>query len=250
VMNVGKRCGAKKITQDEINALMVETARLGFAVVRLKSGDPAIFGRLAEELDALDAAQIPYEVVPGITAALGAAASLGVSLTDRRTSSRVVIVTAHQSLSPRTPGSQRAHAGTADILPSENWKSLAREDSTLVIYMPGHDFATLRENLLAAGLAADTPAKIVSHASTPRQRDISTTLGELVECALEAGPALAPPTILLIGRAVARAGSDSSGLLSRRSDSPDSSRQSVSKVVASSSHDLEYQLKGNSHNDD
>jgi uroporphyrin-III C-methyltransferase len=191
VMNVGKRCGAKKITQEEINALMVETARLGFSVVRLKSGDPGIFGRLAEEIDALDEARIQYEIVPGVTAALGAAASLGVSLTDRRTGSRVVVVTAHHSLG-------------SDSGRGENWKSLAREDTTLVVYMPGHEFAALRESLLTAGLPPDTPATIVSQASTPRQREFATTLGEL-GAPSAAQPALKPPTILLIGRALARA---------------------------------------------
>jgi uroporphyrin-III C-methyltransferase len=191
VMNVGKRCGTKKITQDEINALMIETARLGFSVVRLKSGDPAIFGRLSEELDALDAAQIPYEIVPGITAALGAAASLGVSLTDRRTGSRVAILTAH-------------HSSAADSAPAEKWKAIARGDTTLVIYMPGHEFGALRENLLAEGLPADTPAVIVSHASTSQQRELVTTLGALASLP-ESQPPLQPPTILLIGRALARA---------------------------------------------
>lgn len=191
VINVGKRCGAKKITQDEINALMIETARLGFSVVRLKSGDPAIFGRLAEELDALDAAQIPYEIVPGITAALGAAASLGVSLTDRRTSSRVAILTAH-------------HSSAANAAPAENWKSIARNDTTLVIYMPGHEFSALRENLLSEGLPADTPALIVSHASTRRQREIATTLGALGSHTKSQTP-LQPPAILLIGRTLSRA---------------------------------------------
>ena len=91
VVNVGKRCGTKNITQSEINRLMIASARRGLSVIRLKSGDPGLFGRLAEERDALESAGIPYEIVPGITAALSAAASLGVSLTDRRTSSRIVV---------------------------------------------------------------------------------------------------------------------------------------------------------------
>src|SRR6202035_5177829 len=93
-------------------------------VVRLKGGDPGIFGRLAEEIDALEAAGIPYEIVPGITAGIAAAASLGVSLTDRRRAARVVVVTNHRSQGD-------AQAGSAD------WRGLIREDSTLVIYMPG-----------------------------------------------------------------------------------------------------------------
>ncbi|MGA2718588.1 MAG: uroporphyrinogen-III C-methyltransferase, partial [Candidatus Acidiferrales bacterium] len=145
VVNVGKRCGAKRITQDEINTLMIGAARRGSSVVRLKSGDPGIFGRLAEEMEALDAAGIPYEVVPGITAGIAAAASLSVSLTDRRKSARVVIVTGH-----------KAYAGQKQQ--KIDWKSLAREDATLIVYMPGHEFSNLREELLEAGLSRDVPA--------------------------------------------------------------------------------------------
>src|ERR1700730_9396308 len=135
VVNVGKRCGAKGITQAEINARMVDSARRGLQVVRLKSGDPAIFGRLAEELDALEAAGVECEVIPGITAGIAAAASLGASLTDRRKSSRVVIVTGYQA---HSKGAQKAR----------DWQALAREDATLVIYMPGRDLSGLRSGLL------------------------------------------------------------------------------------------------------
>jgi uroporphyrin-III C-methyltransferase len=184
VENVGKRCGAKKITQDEINARMIEAAQRGLCVVRLKSGDPGIFGRLSEEIDALETAGVPYEVVPGVTAGIAAAASLGISLTDRRKSARVVIVTGH-----------KAHGGQPDG--KIDWKNLAREDATLVIYMPGHEFENLREELLAAGLASEIPAVIVSHASTAEQRHQFTTIGDLGSL-----PHLEPPAILLIGRAL------------------------------------------------
>jgi uroporphyrin-III C-methyltransferase len=135
IVNVGKRAGAKGITQTEIDAMMIDFARRGVDVVRLQSGDPAIFGRLGEEIDALAAAKVAFEIVPGITAGLGAAAALGVSLTDRRKSARVVIVTNHYA-----KGDER-HVAT-------DWKSLAREDATLVIYMPGHDFSTLSKELI------------------------------------------------------------------------------------------------------
>jgi len=181
VINVGKRCGAKGITQGEIEALMIDFARRGQDVVRLKSGDPGIFGRLAEEIDALTAAGVPFEVVPGITAGLGAAASLGVSLTDRRKSARVVVVTGH-------------HAQKGGSHEKPDWKSLAHGNATLVIYMPGHDFASLREEFLAAGLAEDIPAAIVSHATTPQQRHEYTTVGEMDKL-----PRMASPTILLVG---------------------------------------------------
>jgi uroporphyrin-III C-methyltransferase len=184
VVNVGKRCGAKRITQEEINARMIESARRGLSVVRLKSGDPGIFGRLAEEMDALDAAGISYEVVPGITAGIAAAASLSVSLTDRRKSARVVIVTGH-----------KAYAGQKQR--KIDWKNLAREDATLIVYMPGHEFSSLREELLEAGLPAGVPAVIVSRATTPGQRHRYTTVGDLASL-----PRLESPSILLVGWAL------------------------------------------------
>lgn len=184
VVNVGKRCGAKRITQDEINARMIESARRGLSVVRLKSGDPGIFGRLAEEMEALEAAGVPYEVVPGITAGIAAAATLGVSLTDRRKSARVVIVTGH-----------KAYAGAKEK--KIDWKSLAREDATLIVYMPGHEFGRLREELLEAGLPPDFPAVIVSRATAPDQRHQYTTVG-----ALDSLPRLESPSILLLGWAL------------------------------------------------
>lgn len=183
VVSVGKRCGAKGVTQPEINERMIESARRGLVVVRLKSGDPAIFGRLAEEIDALESARVPFEVVPGVTAGIAAAASVGVSLTDRRKASRVIVVTNHHA-----HGNRRAET---------DWRGLAREDATLVIYMPGHEFATLRKELLDAGLAPETPAVIVSQATMQSERQICTTLTDLDRL-----PHLAAPSVLLIGRAL------------------------------------------------
>ncbi len=182
LVNVGKRCGAKNITQSEINRLMIASARRGLQIVRLKSGDPGIFGRLAEERDALEAAGIPYEIVPGITAALAAAAELSVSLTDRRTSSRIVVISSH-----------RAHENENE--PATDWRGLATNNTTLVVYMPGQNFAALQKELLDAGLDAATPAAIVSRASTPDQREFRTTLGQL-----QHAPPMDAPSILLIGR--------------------------------------------------
>jgi uroporphyrin-III C-methyltransferase len=184
IENVGKRCGAKKITQAEINDKMIAAARSGLAVVRLKSGDPGIFGRLAEEIDALKEAQVAYEIVPGITAGIGAAAAIGVSLTDRRKAARVVIVSGH-----------KAHKGE----PEEkiDWKTLARKDATLILYMPGHEFKALQEELLSAGLPSDTPAAIISRATTPEQQQEFTTIGNL-----GMARALAAPSLLLIGWAL------------------------------------------------
>jgi uroporphyrin-III C-methyltransferase len=195
IVNVGKRCGAKQITQVEIHRLMIASARRGMNVVRLKSGDPGVFGRLAEEIDALEAAGIPFEVVPGVTAGVAAAASLGLSLTDRRTSSRVVIVSGH-----------RADASSAEVDP--DWRRLAGEDAALVIYMPGADYARLARELIAAGFSADLPCIAVSRVSTPQQSDIRTTLGEFQKHA-----PLESPTVLLVGRVFARALKERNGNL-------------------------------------
>jgi uroporphyrin-III C-methyltransferase len=195
VVNVGKRCGTKNITQSEINRLMIASARRGLSVVRLKSGDPGIFGRLAEERDALESASVPYEIVPGVTAALSAAASLGVSLTDRRTSSRIVVVSAH-----RAHQQADERADNNEHQPPTDWRSLAANNSTLVIYMPGRNFGALQNELLNAGLDAETPAAIVSAASTPEQREHCTTLGQL-----DSAPPMPAPTILLIGRTIEHA---------------------------------------------
>jgi uroporphyrin-III C-methyltransferase len=184
VVNVGKRCGAKAVTQAEINERMVEAARHDLYVVRLHGGDPAVFGRLAEEIEALQAADVPFEVVPGITAGSAAAATLGVSLTDRRKSSRVIIVSGHRA----TPKGPHAVA---------NWKEVAREDATLIVYMPGNNFAPLREELLAAGLSPEIPAVIVSHAATPQQQHYWATLGTMAEF-----PNVDPPAVLLIGHSL------------------------------------------------
>jgi len=187
VLSVGKRYGAKGATQAEINERMIESARRGLEVVRLKGGDPGIFGRLAEEIDALEAAGVPFEIVPGITAGIAAAASLGVSLTDRRKAARVVVVTNHQA------HAEGSAAGT-------DWRGLIREDSTLVIYMPGHDFASLRDELLTAGCALDMPAAIVSRASAPDQHYRFAIVGELDKL-----PRIDSPAVLLIGRSLDRA---------------------------------------------
>jgi uroporphyrin-III C-methyltransferase len=184
IVNVGKRCGAKGATQAEINQRMIAAALAGLRVIRLKGGDPAIFGRLAEEIDALEASGIPWEIVPGITAGLAAAAGMGASLTDRRKAARVVIVTNHRAVGSGGPTER-------------DWKALAREDATLVIYMPGHDFEPLRNQLLAAGLPAELPAALVSRASSPEQSVEYAPLGEL-----NALPCVSAPSILLVGWAL------------------------------------------------
>jgi uroporphyrin-III C-methyltransferase len=179
IVNVGKRCGTKTITQDEINALMIEHARDNRSVVRLKSGDPLLFGRAAEEMDALAEAGISFQVVPGITAAFAAAAAIGCSLTDRRSASNVIFSTGH-------------HAQ------SHNESSLPElEDATRVVYMPGRDLRLLAQEWLQQGLPPDLPCAIVSRAAQPGQQVLHTTLAALGDAA----PTLAP-SLLIAGWAV------------------------------------------------
>ena len=183
IMNVGKRCGAKGITQEEINALIVDHARAGRSVVRLKSGDPLLFGRAAEEMAALEADGLPFEIVPGVSAAFAAAAAIGRSLTDREWASHVVLSTGHH-----------AQSHHREALP-------AIEAATRVVYMPGRDLKMLAAEWIAEGLPPELPCVVVSHAAQPEQQVTQTTLGALGE--LE--PAAAP-SVLLAGWTVRERG--------------------------------------------
>ena len=182
-LSVGKRCGFKCITQAGIHTLMVDSARRNLSVVRLKSGDPLVFGRAGEEIEALREAGIRYEVVPGITAAFGAAASLGVSLTDRRAASKLIFATGHHA------------AGKEEARPI--WSGKLPEDATLLVYMPGRDYSGLYADLVRSGVAMDMPCVAVSRAATPQQQVSTSTLADL--CGINPGPA---PVLLLIGRAM------------------------------------------------
>jgi uroporphyrin-III C-methyltransferase len=177
LVNVGKRCGAKGISQGEINALMVQLSREGKIVARLKNGDPLLFGRAGEEMEALRQAGIGFEVIPGVTSALGAAASARISLTDRRHASRVVFVTAHRE------------GGTG----LRNERRVA-PDTTYVIYMPGHRYAELAAELQAAGIGAEIPCVVISRATTKDETIFRTTVGQLQKC-----PAAVSPSLLVVG---------------------------------------------------
>jgi uroporphyrin-III C-methyltransferase len=181
VHNVGKRCGKKKILQEEINFLMIALADSGLRVVRLKSGDPLIFGRAGEEIESLRRANIPFEIVPGVTSSFGAAAAAQIPLTHRRASSALVMLTAHQAV-----GSEAA-----------NWRRLAGSGATLVIYMPGKNYSEIGAKLRAAGVAPETPCAIISRATTHHQRTHRTTVRELHTSA-----ELPAPTLLLVGEVV------------------------------------------------
>ncbi|MGC9159167.1 MAG: siroheme synthase CysG [Terracidiphilus sp.] len=177
IVNVGKRCGEKTITQGLIHTLMIFHARAGRSVLRLKSGDPMLFGRAAEEMAALKKARVPYEIVPGISAAFAAAAAAGCSLTSRNSASGVLISTAHRASS--------RGALTGPVEP------------TRVIYMPGRDLAPLAQMLLGKGLSPDLPCAVVSRASQPGQSVQRWTLGSLAH----AEP-IEAPSLLLVGQAV------------------------------------------------
>ena len=186
VQNVGKRCGSKTIRQEEINFLLVARAASGLQVVRLKSGDPLIFGRAGEEMEALRRANIEYEIVPGVTSALGAAAAAGIPLTHRQASSTIVLTAGH-----------RASSGRASAKDDLDWSQFATTESTFVVYMPGSDYFGVSNHLVAAGFAEETPCAIISRATTPEQRIYRTTVSNL-----HRAPRLASPTLLVVGDVV------------------------------------------------
>ncbi len=182
---VGKRCGRPRVTQGEINALIIAAARAGQSVVRLKSGDPLVFGRAGEELRALQAARVPLEIVPGITAAFAAAATLQTPLTDRTKASKLILATAHYA------------ADKAELDPDLQpvWQGSLPHDATLVLYMPGPDLESLARDLIAAGIDTQTPVIAISRISAPDQRIHHATLSTLRSA--HCGPA---PVLLIIGR--------------------------------------------------
>ena len=185
IRNVGKRCGKKRISQEEINFVMVTQAASGLQVVRLKGGDPLIFGRVGEEIAALRQANIEFEIVPGITAALGAASTAQIPLTHRQSSHALVFLTGHS-------------ASGAD---STNWRALVSLGATVVVYMPGHHYSELAHKLSAAGLPAETPCAIISRATTSEEQVFSTDIERLGDA-----PRLPAPTLLVIGEVLRHAG--------------------------------------------
>jgi uroporphyrin-III C-methyltransferase len=182
IIDVGKRCGRKLLTQDEINALLVSYAASHEVVVRLKGGDPSIFGRAGEELEALRQANVPFEIVPGVTAALGAAAAAGISLTDRRVASQILLSTFSRGLDAN----------------AMDWGCLTPA-TTLALYMPGPDYAEVSRRLSDAGLPADLPCVIVSSASGTQQQIRWSSVG-----ALAAEEKLPAPALMIVGRAATR----------------------------------------------
>jgi uroporphyrin-III C-methyltransferase len=161
-ISVGKRYGDHHHTQEQINALMVWHANAGNTVVRLKSGDPSIFGRLGEELDALRRARIEFEIVPGVTAASAAASSAEITLTDRRAASALVILTAHSC--------RGENLRTAGLDPQK---------STFAVYMPGPDYGRTARDLISSGVEANTPCVLVSQAGRSTEQKCFMSLSDL-----------------------------------------------------------------------
>ena len=184
VVSVGKRCGKKSVTQSAINARMIAGARGGLTVVRLKGGDPAVFGRTGEELEALREAEVDCEIVPGVTAASAAAAASGLPLTHRDLASSVVFLTGHPAAGKEPADWPRHETG-------------AFAGKTLVIYMPGPDYGLLGERLRRAGVQQETPCLLISAASTCASQAHQTTVARLAEV-----PRLPAPNILIVGDVV------------------------------------------------
>jgi uroporphyrin-III C-methyltransferase len=183
---VGKRCGRHSTAQRFINKRLVDAARKHRVVVRLKGGDPMLFGRAQEEIAALEAAGVAYEVVPGVTAALAASAELGISLTRRGLARSVAFLT------PRVGEGEKPNA----------WARTAASSDTAVIYMGAGEAAMIAEALLAAGVPAAMPVMVVENASLPDCRQFALALRDLPRVA-DLG--LTGPALIMIGEAYAEA---------------------------------------------
>jgi uroporphyrin-III C-methyltransferase/precorrin-2 dehydrogenase/sirohydrochlorin ferrochelatase/uroporphyrin-III C-methyltransferase len=185
-IDVGKRCGRHSSPQARINELLVEQARTGKMVVRLKGGDPMVFGRATEEMDALDAAGIGYEIVPGVTAATAAAASLKISLTRRGIARSLHFLTGH---------------GAEGGLPAHDFAALTRAGGTIVTYMGAKTLPGLAAHFIEAGMDPQMPAVAIENASLASERKWAGTIATLAGILAQAAPE--GPTLVMIGQAVA-----------------------------------------------
>jgi len=181
---VGKERDNHAMRQEEINRLLADLAKAGHRVVRLKGGDPFIFGRGGEEIDTLAAQQIPFQVVPGITAASGCATYTGIPLTHRDYAQSVTFVTGHLK------------DGTIDL----NWDQLAQPNQTVVFYMGLAGLPVIVEGLMAAGVPPDMPIALIQQGTTPKQRVYSGTLDDILEKVRRDPPT--PPTLVIVGKVV------------------------------------------------
>jgi uroporphyrin-III C-methyltransferase len=189
LISVAKQRSRHSVPQDGINAILVREALAGHAVVRLKGGDPFIFGRGGEEVEACRAAGVRVEIVPGISAAIGGAAEAMLPLTHRDASSAVTFV-----------------AGQCKGLTDQNWAGLAGKDRTLVIYMGVATAAEITEKLIADGLSPDTPVAVLERATRPRARALRTILTDLSQ--MIAREAVASPAIIVVGDVVLKSNAE------------------------------------------
>src|SRR5579864_539624 len=184
----GKKAGHSVLPQEEINALLVAHARAGRRVVRLKGGDPFVFGRGAEEAEYLNSRGVRFQVVPGVTAGVGVTTYAGLPITHREAASAVAFVTGHDD---------------PEACPSRlDWSALARFPGTLVVYMGVTRLRSLCRVLIREGMNAATPAALVQSGTTARQRTVVASLDELPDLVAEA--CLGPPALLVIGEVVSR----------------------------------------------
>jgi uroporphyrinogen III methyltransferase / synthase len=187
-IQAGKSIGHCTLTQDEINRLLIEHARAGRTVVRLKGGDPLVFGRGAEEAICLRAAGVPFEIVPGVTAGVGVTAYAGIPVTHRAIASAVAFVTGH--------GDPETDSGHSRL----DWAALARFPGTLIVYMGVTHLPAICRTLLRLGKPGDTPAAIVESGTMPAQQTKVATLATLASAAVESG--VRPPALLVVGPVV------------------------------------------------
>jgi uroporphyrin-III C-methyltransferase len=173
IENVGKRSGGRHYPQNAIHTAMIFHASHGRCVVRLKGGDPSLFGRLGEELAALRQAGLEFEIVPGITAAVACAAEAKIPLTDRNAASSVMFISGHSCAVNAQP----------------DWEAALRSGSTIALYMPG-DCTAVAERLISAGMRADTPCAIVASASLPNEEIFQTELQRVADARIGGSPKL------------------------------------------------------------
>lgn len=203
-IDAGKAPGRQMLSQDAINGVLIDRARAGKTVIRLKGGDPGIFGRAGEELEALRAAGVPVEIVPGVTAATAAAARAGFSLTHRERASTVVLTT----------GSDAGPLESVDPA----WARFGAEPGTLVFYMPVRHLVGIADALLWGGRSLDEPALVVQSAFTPRERQLFARLGDIAMRSRELE--LQSPAILVVGPVVALAPGWATGALAPAAQEP------------------------------
>lgn len=183
---VGKRRGHHSVPQPSTNAVLVELAQRHRTVVRLKGGDPFLFGRGGEEAAHLASCGVPVQVVPGVTAGIAAPAYAGIPITHRRAGSSVTFVTGHEEIDKARPG--------------VDWRGLARSSDGLVIYMGLHNLRRICDELIAGELPASTPAAVIQQGTVSGQRQLVSTLGELADSAVALG--FGSPSIVVIGHVV------------------------------------------------